>query len=351
LYPAENKQYYPLGVKSVKVTDVTNEATDIPTVSRPKPVNGLDLITEFDEPLEEYRQNLLEKEHLMGHFGAEALIQALKNKGINWPGMTVQAQAFVKKCLQCQRHTVQRKGYHPITAITASMPGDHYAIDLAGPFATTDRGNHYLFVLVDICTRFCQLKAITDKSAAVVATALMDVCCSFGFPRILQSDNGSEFVNSLITEIKKHAGFEHRLITPYHPQANGTAERWVGMAVKAIIKRCNGVRRDWDLYVMSTQLALNLKVSARHHSTPFSLMFARTANGFGNFFASHDLTGTFDEGGVPLPATGIYRHSISRYNGENQRLHQSAHGRFREKSKTHNTRRCICHGHQQDQEQ
>jgi transposase InsO family protein len=78
----------------------------------------------------------------------------------------------------------------------------------------------------------------------------MDVCCTLGFPKILQSDNGTEFVNGLIREIKQHAGFEHRLITPYHPQANGTAERWVGMAVKTIIKRCNGVRRDWDLYVM-----------------------------------------------------------------------------------------------------
>lgn len=58
--------------------------------------------------------------------------------------------------------------------------------------------------------------------------------------------------------IKKSASFDHCLITPYHPQANCTAERWVGIDFKAIIKQVNGVRRDWDLYVMSTQLAMNL---------------------------------------------------------------------------------------------
>lgn len=85
-------------------------------------------------------------------------------------------------------------------------------------------------------------------------------------------------------------GFEHQLITPYHLQANRVAERWVQQAMRVIKKMTNGVRRDWDLYVLPTMYALNMKVSARHGSTPFSLMFARTANGFGNFLGTTNLT-------------------------------------------------------------
>ena len=43
--------------------------------------------------------------------------------------------------------------------------------------------------------------------------------------------------------------------------------------------------------------ASNLKVAARHGSTPFSLTFARTANGFKDFQASQDIRSPFDEEG------------------------------------------------------
>ncbi|PRP73043.1 hypothetical protein PROFUN_16753, partial [Planoprotostelium fungivorum] len=51
-------------------------------------------------------------------------------------------------------------------------------------------------------------------------THLIDYCTIFGFPRILQSDNGTEFVNELMKLLKETAGFDHRLITPYHAAAN-----------------------------------------------------------------------------------------------------------------------------------
>ena len=293
LYPVQNTQYYPVLAKSASIV------TDIPTVSN-KPVDYIEpinLIEDFEEPLDEYRQDILLKSHLLGHFGADAIVQDIRGKGIDWPGITVQASKLVKSCLQCQRHAVAKKGYHPVAAITASLPGDHYAIDLAGPWQTTDRGHHFLLVCVDICTRFCQLRPLPDKSSLSVALSLVEIFCILGFPKILQSDNGSEFVNEIIQTIRDNAGFDHRLITPYHPQANGTAERWVGIATKAIIKQVNGVQRDWDLHVATTQYAINLKVSARHGSTPFSLMFAQTPNGFSNYTATQDLTANFDAEG------------------------------------------------------
>ena len=40
----------------------------------------------------------------------------------------------------------------------------------------------------------------------------------FGLPRVITSDQGSEFNNSLDTELMEMLGIEHRLTTPYHPQ-------------------------------------------------------------------------------------------------------------------------------------
>jgi hypothetical protein len=76
---------------------------------------------------------------------------------------------------------------------------------------------------------------------------------------------------------------DHRLITPYNPQANGLAERWVQTTSVAIYKLLDGSTKDWDLYVPSVQYFTNLKICARHGSASFSLMFARKANTFEDF--------------------------------------------------------------------
>ena len=167
------------------------------------------------------------------------------------------------KCAQCQRYNIGKKGYNPLRPIYAYLPGDHWAVDLAGPLSTTDDGNHYILVMIDVCTRFCILKALPNKQSDTLAKAFVHVFSTFGYPRVLQSDNGTEFKNALIKKLTEHSGIEHHLITPYHPHANGVAERWVQSTIQVIRKKIEGRHKDWDFYLPSTQLELNLKVSKR----------------------------------------------------------------------------------------
>ncbi|OAD67144.1 hypothetical protein PHYBLDRAFT_97209, partial [Phycomyces blakesleeanus NRRL 1555(-)] len=76
-----------------------------------------------------------------------------------------------------------------------------------------------------------------------------------------------------MTCIKENVGFEHALISQYHPRANGASERAVQPAVNTIKKQIVGNVADWDQKVPSAQLFLNSKYNARTKSTPFSLMF------------------------------------------------------------------------------
>ncbi|WP_372671677.1 DDE-type integrase/transposase/recombinase, partial [Escherichia coli] len=79
--------------------------------------------------------------------------------------------------------------------------------------------------------------------------ALTQVFCDFGIPRILQSDNGTEFKNSTMKQLAKSLGFDHRFSTPYHPRGNGIAERFVQTAIDVIRKKTEGASKDWDYYV------------------------------------------------------------------------------------------------------
>lgn len=135
---------------------------------------------------------------------------------------------------------------------------------------------------------------MTDKTAVTTAFCLLRMCSTIGFPKVLQSDNGTEFVNDVIVALTENSGIDHRLITPYHPQANGVAERFVQTVKRLIIKMTDGKNSDWDVYAPSTQYFINCKVTARTGSTAFTMMLGRTPNGFKNYEGTVDLSQPFD---------------------------------------------------------
>jgi transposase InsO family protein len=242
----------------------------------------------FTPPTQEERNKLLLREHSKGHFGAEAILHALKRQGIYWLDLKKDAIELIKSCIPCQRHNIIRKGYNPLRPVLATLPGDSWGIDLTGPFVTSRKGNHYLLVMIDIASKFYVLRAIPDKTAVTVAMEILNVICTFGPMRKLQSDHGSEFINSLVKTIKENIGFEHALISQYHPRSNGASERAVQSAVQTIKKSINGNTADWDMLVAPTQLFLNSKYNVRTKSTPFSLMFGRNPNDFEDFSREKD---------------------------------------------------------------
>lgn len=234
-------------------------------------------------PPPEERNALLEKVHALGHFGAEAITKSLHSDGIHWNSMQKEAVELVRKCKECHIHNIVRHGYHPLRPIHAYIPGDQWAIDLAGPFHTSYLGNTFMLVMVDVCPRFCIIRPIPNKQSDTIVRELITQFCTFGFPRYLQSDNGTEFVNSLIKKLAEASGFDHRLTTPYHPRANGVAERYVQTTVRTLKKSIRGATKDWDIFIPAVQLAINAKITKRHDTAPFNLMFARKVNAFRDY--------------------------------------------------------------------
>ena len=101
--------------------------------------------------------------------------------------------------------------------------------------------------------------------------------------KILQSDNGSEFVNQAVRKMTELYGVDHRLITAYHASSDGLVEnrnKQVGRILKKLMAGSTGYWSDW---LPAIQLALNTLVSERHKSSAFALMFGRAFNEFVDF--------------------------------------------------------------------
>ena len=83
-----------------------------------------------------------------------------------------------------------------------------------------------LYITCTHLTKFCVIRAITSKRVAKVALHMMDIFLLLGAPVVLQSDNGSELIANVITELQ---GLwpDLKLVhdKPRHPQSQGSVER------------------------------------------------------------------------------------------------------------------------------
>jgi len=84
----------------------------------------------------------------------------------------------------------------------------------------------YVAVAVDYFSKWCEARALPDKTAKTVARFVYDdIICRHGCPAVEISDQGREFCNNLAKELFQLTGTQHRVTSPYHPQANGLVER------------------------------------------------------------------------------------------------------------------------------
>ena len=88
--------------------------------------------------------------------------------------------------------------------------------------------NSWIFHAVDQCSKFNFAYGIPRKQIVDVASVLnTNIFPYFGVPRILQSDNGSEFINQVIEALLRTWHSVIQLITgrPHHPQSQALVKR------------------------------------------------------------------------------------------------------------------------------
>ena len=108
-------------------------------------------------------------------------------------------------------------------------------------------------------TGFTLIRALHSKTQEEVAKALWQLICDFGSPKIIQSDNGTEFVNSVIHELINLYGIEHRLITAYNPRADGLVERRNKEIGRLLKKQMKGSTAQWQFAVTNGTVVFELK--------------------------------------------------------------------------------------------
>ena len=77
-------------------------------------------------------------------------------------------------------------------------PFQKWGLDFVGSFtpAATRKGNKYILVAIDYCTKWVEAKALRENTTAVTAKFLYEhIWCRFVCTIELVSDQGSHFLN------------------------------------------------------------------------------------------------------------------------------------------------------------
>lgn len=122
--------------------------------------------------------------------------------------------------------------------LVASYPGEYVEIDLKyvpeGCLNFERNCRYYQITAIDLYTRKRVLKIIKEASTYELAKFALTMEKAFGFKiKVVQTDNGAEFVNNSVNSDKKTAfqkalkflGIEHKRTRPYSPWQNGVVER------------------------------------------------------------------------------------------------------------------------------
>ena len=71
-------------------------------------------------------------------------------------------------------------------------------------WSLTPRGNKFVFVVTDYFTKKAESFFIPNKEASTVAEKLVgEFICSFGLPREIHSDQGTNFESKVMSEVCK----------------------------------------------------------------------------------------------------------------------------------------------------
>ncbi len=161
---------------------------------------------------------------------------------------------------------------------TSTAPILQYPLP-AGPFDVvgiellqlprSTQGSVYILVCVDHFSRFVVLAPLRNKSAVTVAHAIVShLICPYTTPRVLLSDNGTEFKNQIFADICSQCNIKQTFITAHHPASNGLVER-TNRKVPEIFRHLAGhlheTREDWLSQVAAS---INGSINSSKGKTP-----------------------------------------------------------------------------------
>ncbi len=120
------------------------------------------------------------------------------------------------------------------------------------------------------------LRSIKTKA---VVKELIKFCSIFGLPKVIQTDQRSNFTSHIFEQIVQELGVEHRLSSAYHPESQGALERFHQTLKSMMRAYCIESDKDWAEGLPLLLFAVRGTKQESLGFSPAELVFAHTVRG------------------------------------------------------------------------
>ena len=196
------------------------------------------------------------------HRGRDATYNAV-SRDFYWRNLSKHVRNWIRRCPHCIRFKTLKQPHGPMQVRMYQHPFHTLGVDYVGELPLSPSGNKWILTAVCPYSNFLRAIPVPDKTAPTAARALLnEVFLQFGFPAVLQSDRGGEFLNAVL----------------YRPRLNGSTERVHRFLNSAIGIYCEQQQEHWENFLQPAVYAHNTSsISGTSDITPFFLVFGRDA--------------------------------------------------------------------------
>eukprot|EP00833_Pecoramyces_ruminatium_P011787 jgi/Orpsp1_1/1185819/evm.model.c7180000095484.1 len=217
---------------------------------------------------------LMLKAHSIGHEGLAKTYERLKPT-CYWRGMVMDIRRLIKNCTTCQ---LRKKNELPEPtekyATKVEAPFTHWGLDIIGPLNVTQKGNQYIFVIVDYFTKWVEAEPSISITANDVVQFLIKVFARFGTPSVITTDNGVQFTADYTKIFLDLYDVYIRFIVSYHPESNGLTENR-NREINKYLRILANNEKEWDVMLPMALWALRTSKNSITKYSSYELVFGR----------------------------------------------------------------------------
>ncbi|GJS41851.1 retrovirus-related pol polyprotein from transposon TNT 1-94 [Tanacetum coccineum] len=184
------------------------------------------------------------------------------------------------KLSSCQLGKSKKFSHRPKSENTNMEVLNTLHMDLCGPMRVQSiKGKKYILVIVDDYSRFTWVKFLSskDETPEFVTNFLKQIQVGLNKTvRFIRTDNGTEFVNQVMSEYYEGVGIFHQKSVPRTPQQNGVVERRNRTLVEAARTMMIFSKAPMFLWAEAVATACYTQnrslIHTRHNKTPYELV-------------------------------------------------------------------------------
>eukprot|EP00253_Pinus_taeda_P004653 PITA_04653 len=154
-------------------------------------------------------------------------------------------------------------------------PFERWALDFVGPINPSSNQRTYILVATDYVTKWVEAEALPRAIEDSIIQFLFHLFVHYGLLREIITDGGPQFAGNKLAATLNNYHVQHKITTPYHPQANGQVESSNKVIESILTKTIASRRRDWAARLPEALWAYRTTWRSTTGYSPYQLVFGK----------------------------------------------------------------------------